>query len=51
MKVEVQGRGPPFADSELFGVVPIIPTPFTENEEIDEAALRDLIDFAVSSGI
>src|SRR2546423_15668280 len=36
---------------ELFGVVPIIPTPFTEKEEIDEAALRRLIDFAVSSGV
>src|SRR3982750_2559952 len=33
---------------ELFGVVPIIPTPFTEKEEIDEDALRRLIDFAVS---
>ena len=33
------------------GVVPIIPTPFTENEEIDEYALRDLIDFACSCGI
>jgi dihydrodipicolinate synthase/N-acetylneuraminate lyase len=33
---------------ELFGVVPIIPTPFTEKEEIDEDALRKLIDFAVS---
>ena len=33
---------------ELSGVVPIIPTPFTENEEIDTDALRRLIDFAVS---
>jgi len=32
----------------LAGVVPIVPTPFTEDEEIDERALRDLIDFAVS---
>lgn len=39
------------AENELSGVVPIIPTPFTEDEEIDEAALRDLIDFAVASGI
>ncbi|HWV33189.1 MAG TPA: dihydrodipicolinate synthase family protein [Dyadobacter sp.] len=39
------------AENELYGVVPIIPTPFTEDEEIDEAALRDLIDFAVASGI
>ena len=36
---------------ELFGVVPIIPTPFNENEEIDEDALRRLIDFAVSGGV
>ncbi|GGM98964.1 dihydrodipicolinate synthase family protein [Dyadobacter beijingensis] len=37
--------------NELFGVVPIIPTPFTEDEEIDEPALRNLIDFAVSCGV
>ncbi len=37
--------------NELFGVVPIIPTPFTENEEIDEDALRSLIDFAIAGGI
>ena len=36
---------------KLFGVVPIVPTPFTENEEIDERALGDLIEFAISSGI
>ena len=35
----------------LFGVVPIVPTPFKENEEIDEKALRDLIEFAIASGI
>ncbi len=33
---------------ELSGVVPIIPTPFTQDEEIDEVALRKLIEFAVS---
>lgn len=38
-------------DELLSGVVPIIPTPFTENEEIDEAALRRLVDFACSCGI
>ena len=32
----------------LSGVVPIIPTPFTEKEEIDTEALRRLVDFAVS---
>lgn len=35
-------------NKELYGVVPIIPTPFLENEEVDEDALRKLIDFAVS---
>jgi len=38
-------------DNELFGVVPIVPTPFTEDEEIDEDALRGLIDFAIAGGI
>ncbi len=32
----------------LAGVVPIIPTPFTIQEEIDEQALCDLVEFAVS---
>jgi len=36
---------------ELFGVVPIIPTPFTEKEEIDEDDLKGLIDFAISTGV
>jgi dihydrodipicolinate synthase/N-acetylneuraminate lyase len=36
---------------ELSGVVPIVPTPFTSTEEIDEKALRKLIDFAVERGI
>lgn len=36
---------------KLAGVVPIVPTPFLENEEIDESALRDLIDFAINTGI
>ncbi len=35
----------------LLGSVPIIPTPFTADESIDEAALRDLIEFAISSGL
>lgn len=39
------------SDKLLEGVIPIIPTPFTENEEIDEAALRRLVDFACSCGI
>lgn len=36
---------------DLSGVVPIIPTPFTKDEEIDEVALRSLIDFSVSTGV
>jgi 4-hydroxy-tetrahydrodipicolinate synthase len=36
---------------ELSGVVPIIPTPFTEKEDIDEQALRALVDFAVACGV
>lgn len=36
---------------ELLGVIPIIPTPFTETEEIDEPALKRLVDFAISSGV
>ena len=36
---------------ELSGVVPIIPTPFTSKEEIDEQALERLIDFAIAGGL
>lgn len=36
---------------ELEGVIPIIPTPFTPNEEVDEQALRNLVEFAISIGI
>lgn len=39
------------SDDLIQGVIPIIPTPFTENEEIDEAALRKLVDFACTCGI
>ena len=35
----------------LYGTVPIIPTPFHDDETIDEESLRRLIDFAVASGI
>src|ERR1700761_2910081 len=38
-------------ENDLFGVVPIVPTPFREDEEIDEKALRNLIDFAIAGGI
>jgi len=36
---------------ELFGVIPIIPTPFTLKETIDEQALEGLVDFAVAGGV
>lgn len=36
---------------DLTGVIPIIPTPFTPDEEIDEQALRNLVEFAISVGI
>src|SRR4051812_45014025 len=36
---------------DLMGVIPVIPMPFDENEEIDEAALRRLADFAVACGV
>lgn len=38
-------------NKELYGIVPIVPTPFLENEEVDEDALRRLIDFAVTTGV
>lgn len=36
---------------KLYGTVPIIPTPFNEDETIDESALRNLIEFAIASGL
>ncbi|MEO7489163.1 MAG: dihydrodipicolinate synthase family protein, partial [Ferruginibacter sp.] len=39
------------APKGLTGVVPIIPTPFTEDEEIDGLGICNLVDFAVESGI
>lgn len=33
------------------GVIPIIPTPFTEDEEVDVEALGRLIEFAVAAGV
>jgi 4-hydroxy-tetrahydrodipicolinate synthase len=35
----------------LYGAVPIIPTPFNHDETIDGDALRNLIDFAIESGV
>jgi 2-keto-3-deoxy-L-arabinonate dehydratase len=44
MEAKKVGRG-------VSGVIPVIPTPFHPNEEIDEAALRRLIEFAVEIGV
>ena len=38
-------------EKQLSGVVPIIPTPFTEQEDIDKDALKNLVDFAIGAGI
>ncbi len=35
----------------LFGVVPILVTPFDEDGEIDEASLRNEVDFAIEAGV
>ena len=36
---------------DVGGVVPIVPIPFDDREEIDAAGLRRLIEFAVSCGV
>ena len=36
---------------DLSGVIPVIPTPFKDNEEIDESAVGHLIEFAISCGV
>jgi 2-keto-3-deoxy-L-arabinonate dehydratase len=36
---------------QIDGIVPVIPTPFTADEEIDWAALRRLLDFAASADV
>jgi dihydrodipicolinate synthase/N-acetylneuraminate lyase len=41
----------PSKPRELMGVVPIIPIPFDGSEEIDEGALRRLVEFAVATGL
>ncbi len=37
-------------DQMLRGIIPVIPTPFTEHEELDLEALERLVDFAALSG-
>jgi dihydrodipicolinate synthase/N-acetylneuraminate lyase len=39
------------ANRALAGVVPIIPTPFTVNEDVDKEALQGLVSFAMESGM
>jgi 4-hydroxy-tetrahydrodipicolinate synthase len=41
----------PDKERALQGVVPVLPIPFTDDEEIDESALRRLVDFAVECGV
>jgi dihydrodipicolinate synthase/N-acetylneuraminate lyase len=36
---------------QIDGIVPIIPTPFHADEEIDWAALRGLLDFAAAATV
>ncbi|HUQ94567.1 MAG TPA: dihydrodipicolinate synthase family protein [Bryobacteraceae bacterium] len=36
--------------SEIRGIIPVVPTPFDRDEELDLTSLRGLIDFAVQSG-
>jgi 4-hydroxy-tetrahydrodipicolinate synthase len=38
-------------DSKIRGVVPILVTPFDENGTIDEASLKNLIDFNIEAGV
>ncbi len=49
--MQIKNKNIQMKKDELVGVVPIIPTPFTHNEEIDADGLRRLVDFAVNSGI
>ncbi len=44
-KAEIEQR-----EFQIQGIVPIIPTPFQENQEIDWEGLRALVDFACASG-
>lgn len=37
-------------DFRVNGIVPIIPTPFTRDEQVDWASLRHLVDFACTTG-
>jgi 2-keto-3-deoxy-L-arabinonate dehydratase len=37
-------------EGTALGIVPVIPTPFTETQEIDPEALAGLVDFAVRAG-
>lgn len=44
---KTETRNLPF---QLNGIVPIVPTPFSENQEVDWDSLRALVDFACASG-
>ena len=38
-------------NEKLTGVIPIIPTPFTDSDDIDDAALRRLVEFAINADV
>src|SRR5579872_1718432 len=48
--MEEQGLTRARATFQIRGIVPIVPTPFRANEEVDWKSLRALIDFACGSG-
>lgn len=35
----------------LTGIVPVLPTPFDEREEIDEKSLRNVVNYAIDAGV
>jgi 2-keto-3-deoxy-L-arabinonate dehydratase len=35
----------------IHGVIPILPTPFTEQGEVDEVSFRNVIDAAIADGV
>lgn len=39
------------AEQKLHGVIPVVPTPFTDREEVDYDALAGLVQFAVQAGV
>lgn len=48
--MEEQGKSKRRAPFQIRGIVPIVPTPFRKDQEIDWESLRALVDFASASG-